>query len=228
MSSRKNLASAIAVLSITGFMVGCDTPETTTLDGGTDSEISIIEDDMMDHGAMDHDMMGHGAMNLGPADGEYNLRFIDAMIPHHEGAIAMAEEALENSDREEITTLANTIIEAQEEEIAQMQQWRSDWYPDAPETPTAWDSVSQTTTSMTPEQMAMMRMDMELGSGDDEFDLRFINAMIPHHQAAVTMAEDSITKSENPEMQELAQNIIVSQQEEINQLEQWRQEWYGF
>jgi len=228
MSSRKKLTSTIFALSLTGLIVGCDAPETTTLDGGTDLETSILEDGIMDHDMMDHGAMTHDAMDLGAADGEYDLRFIDAMIPHHQGAIVMAEEALENSEREEIIALANAIIEAQEEEIAQMQQWRSEWYPDAPDEPTAWDSVSQTTVSMTPEQIAMMRMDMDLGSGDGEFDLRFINAMIPHHQGAVIMAEDSITKSQNPAMQELAENIIVAQQAEINQLEQWRQEWYGF
>ncbi|CAD5963699.1 hypothetical protein NO108_03706 [Planktothrix rubescens] len=34
-----------------------------------------------------HSMM----MDLGPADAEYDLRFIDGMIPHHQGAIKMAE-----------------------------------------------------------------------------------------------------------------------------------------
>ena len=227
MYSRKKLTSAIFLLSISGFIISCDSPETTTLNNGADSEISITEDGMMDHDMMNHGMMGEGhTMDLGPADDEYNLRFIDAMIPHHEGALVMAEEALEKSEREEIIGLANEIINAQQEEIAQMEQWRNNLYPDAPETPTVWDSINQTTTTMTPEQLAMMRMDMNLGPADEEFDLRFINGMIPHHQAAVTMAEDLITKSENPEMQELAQNIIISQQTEINQLEQWRQEWY--
>jgi uncharacterized protein (DUF305 family) len=32
---------------------------------------------------MDHGSMSHSQMNLGPTDGEYDLRFIDSMIPHH-------------------------------------------------------------------------------------------------------------------------------------------------
>lgn len=35
--------------------------------------------------------------NLGPADAEFDLRFIKAMIPHHEGALTMAEAALNKS-----------------------------------------------------------------------------------------------------------------------------------
>jgi len=65
-------------------------------------------------------MMGHSQMgqdmDLGPADAEYDLRFIDAMIPHHQGAINMANEALQKSKRPEIRSLAQNIIKAQNRE----------------------------------------------------------------------------------------------------------------
>ncbi|MGQ9837512.1 MAG: DUF305 domain-containing protein [Cyanobacteriota bacterium] len=35
-------------------------------------------------------------IHLGCADESFDLQFIDAMIPHHESAVLMAEEALEN------------------------------------------------------------------------------------------------------------------------------------
>lgn len=46
--------------------------------------------------------------------------FIEEMIPHHDGAIAMAELALERSERTEILALSKEIIEAQKKEIVQM------------------------------------------------------------------------------------------------------------
>jgi uncharacterized protein (DUF305 family) len=79
---------------------------------------------------------------------------------------------------------------------------------------------------MSPEQMQSMMMKGDLGSADAEFDLRFINAMIPHHEGAVTMAEDALSKSKRPEVKQLAQDIIASQQKEIDQMKQWRQAWY--
>jgi len=79
-------------------------------------------DAMMHHGDMMHDM------DLGPADATYDLRFIDAMVKHHEGAIVMAEEALDKSERAEIRQLATEIIAEQKTEIAQMQEWRQAWY----------------------------------------------------------------------------------------------------
>lgn len=64
--------------------------------------------------------MDHGSMDLGPADESFDLRFIDAMIMHHQGAVVMAEDAQQNSLRPEIQTLASEIIAAQQTEIAEM------------------------------------------------------------------------------------------------------------
>ena len=74
--------------------------------------------------AMNAEMVNH----LGPADAEYDHRFIDMMIPHHEGAILMAKDALQKSQRPEIKKLAEDIIVAQEKEIAQLKAWGEAWY----------------------------------------------------------------------------------------------------
>jgi len=73
-------------------------------------------------------MMDHSTMSLGPADAEYDLRFMDAMIPHHEGAVVMAKDVLAKSKRTEMQQLANNIIASQQTEIDQMKQWRKMWY----------------------------------------------------------------------------------------------------
>ncbi len=179
---------------------------------------------------MNHDMM---SMDLGPKDETFDLRFIDAMIPHHEGAIAMAQQVLEQSSRPEIQTLAQDIINAQQQEIEQMQQWRQAWYPDAPTEPMMYHAEMGHMMPMTEEMRAAMMMDVDLGAADDEFDLRFLSAMIPHHEGALVMAEQVLDKSVNgashevrPELRELAENILASQQQEIDQMNQWMQEWY--
>jgi uncharacterized protein (DUF305 family) len=51
--------------------------------------------------------------------------------------------------------------------------------------------------------------------------------MIPHHQGAIVMAQDALNKSQRPEIKRLAQNIITSQQREIDQMKQWRTQWYS-
>ena len=177
-------------------------------------------DKQMNHGGMNHNM------DLGLADANYDLRFIDGMIPHHEGGVVMAKEALQKSKRPSIKKLANDIIKAQDQEIAELKQWRSSWYPKAPSDPQAWHAEMKHMMAMTPEQSRAMRMDMDLGVADGEFDLRFMNAMIPHHEGAVVMAKDAQSKSKRPEIKKLALSIISSQEAEINQMKQWRQAWY--
>ncbi|BAZ21361.1 hypothetical protein NIES4073_22390 [Kalymmatonema gypsitolerans NIES-4073] len=182
----------------------------------------------MNHGSgMHHTSDMNHNMDLGPEDADYDLRFIDGMTPHHQGAVEMAKEAQQKSKRPEIKNLAGEIIKAQNKEIAELKQWRTAWYPKAPGTPTAWHTQMNHTMAMSPEQSKAMRMDMDLGAGDAEFDLRFINAMIPHHEGAVTMAQDALSKSKRPEIKKLAQSIISSQQKEIEQMKQWRQAWYN-
>ncbi|MEN9568701.1 MAG: hypothetical protein RLZZ69_3897, partial [Cyanobacteriota bacterium] len=180
--------------------------------------------DMMENGhEMSHDM----SMDLGPADADYDLRFIDGMLMHHQGAVNMAQDALSKSQRPEIKKLAQDIIAAQNREISQMQEWRTAWYPKADGTPMAYHSQMGHMMAMTDEQKQAMMMSMDLGNADAEFDLRFINAMIPHHEGAVNMAQDALSKSQHPEVKKLAQGILTSQQGEIEQMNQWRKDWYN-
>jgi uncharacterized protein (DUF305 family) len=174
---------------------------------------------------MDHGAMGHG-MDLGPADANFDLRFIDAMIPHHQGAVVMAKDVLQKSKRPELRQLATAIISAQDKEIAQMQQWRKAWYAQAPNTPMAWHASMGHMMAMSPAQRQAMMMTMDLGPADANFDLRFLDAMIPHHEGALVMAKTVQQKSQRPELQRLAQDILRSQQAEIQQMQAWRKAWY--
>jgi uncharacterized protein (DUF305 family) len=203
---------AIALAGI-GFLAAC---APNNMHYGGDSKATANEQ----HGGMNH------SMDLGPSDANYDLRFIDAMIPHHEGAIIMAKEALKKSKRPELKKLATEIITAQEKEIAEMNSWRKAWYPKASDTPMAWHDSMNHMMPMSEEQIKAMRMDLDLGAADAGFDKRFIDAMIPHHEAAVVMAKDVGDKSKRPQIQELAGNIITSQDKEIEQMKQWKQAWY--
>lgn len=65
---------------------------------------------------------------LGQSDAEYDLRFINMMIQHHEGGIAMAQAALKDAKHSEIKEMSKKIIDTQQKEIDQFKTWRKQWY----------------------------------------------------------------------------------------------------
>jgi uncharacterized protein (DUF305 family) len=181
----------------------------------------------MDHGSMDHGQMGHGSMGMGSKgmarqmvmqNGEYSdERFIDAMVPHHQGAIEMAEVALDNAEHEEIKDLSRNIVSTQQAEIEELKSIKKEEF-----------GTSRVPMEMSKEQMRSMGMTMNPQhlAQSKPFDEAFIDAMIPHHQSAVYMAQVAREKSKIPEVKDLAENIVSAQQREIEQMKQWRERWY--
>ena len=153
--------------------------------------------------------MDHSGMQIDNADQPFDLLFIDSMIVHHQGAIEMAQEAQTQATKPEIKDLADAVIATQAAEIAQMQEWRQTWYPDAAST----------------EGMDMAMGTMAVANGDTRYDLRFIEAMIPHHEGAINMAKEAQTLAEHAEIKALAADIIAAQEAEIAQMQEWQAAW---
>jgi uncharacterized protein (DUF305 family) len=177
---------------------------------------SESENDMqgMAHGSESTDDTSEMLME----NGEYSdERFIDAMVPHHQGAIEMAQVALENAEHPEILALAEEIVAAQETEIGQLKSIKQEQF-----------GTSEVSMDMSKEQMEGMGMAMDPQdlANQDPFDEAFIDAMIPHHESAIEMANVVLGESENPEIREIAEAIVDAQKREIEQMRSWRDEWY--
>jgi uncharacterized protein (DUF305 family) len=176
----------------------------------------------MDHSNMDHGSMGMGsgemARQMVMENGKYSdERFIDAMVPHHQGAIEMAKVALKHAEHEEIKELSHNIISSQQAEIEELKSIKKEEF-----------GTSQVPMEMSQEQMRGMGMMMDPQELADKepFDKAFIDAMIPHHQSAIYMAQVAHEKSHNPHIKELAEHIMSAQQAEIEHMTHWRQQWY--
>lgn len=65
-------------------------------------------------------------------------------------------------------------------------------------------------------------------TGAVPFDRAFIDGMVPHHEAAIAMAQAAIDAGlTNPELVTIANDVISSQQLEIDQMHTWRDDWFG-
>jgi uncharacterized protein (DUF305 family) len=163
---------------------------------------------------------GSGGMASGMLmkDGKYSdERFIDAMVPHHEGPVEMARVAVKNAEHPEIERLAEHIISTQEAEINELESIKREEY-----------GTSKVPTHMSMGQTKDMSMMMNPQSLTDEnpFDKAFIDNMIPHHRSAIGMAQVARDESNNPKIKELATGIVSAQKREISQMKQWRTQWY--
>jgi uncharacterized protein (DUF305 family) len=163
---------------------------------------------------------GSGGMASGMLmeDGRYSdERFIDAMVPHHRGAVEMAEVALENAEHEEIRRLSEDIVSTQEAEIEELKEIKQEEF-----------GTSRIPTDMDPGQMEGMGMmtDPQSLADEEPFDKAFIRAMIPHHRSAIQMANVALERSDNPRIEKLAGEIVRAQEREISQMQTWCNEWY--
>jgi len=154
--------------------------------------------------------MGHDTSLDATSDTPYDLLFLDSMIVHHQGAITMAQDALANAQQSDLKSFAQNVIMQQDGEITQMKVWRAKWYPDAAET----------------SGLGMHMGDMSIGTDTTiSYDIRWIDAMISHHEGAIDMANDALKKSQNPDIINLCNAIIQAQSDEIAQLKAWRAQW---
>jgi uncharacterized protein (DUF305 family) len=175
--------------------------------------------------------------------GNIDRHFIVMMIPHHQGAVEMANLALKRAQHPEIKQLAGAIIRDQNREITQMRTWYRAWYgTDVPKmmpmgmmgNPSESSEVRMGNQPMMGgnssrgmmTMQSMMIGDLETLNNANNFDQEFIRQMIPHHQMAVMMAQMVQDTANKPEIRELAQNIIKTQILEIKQMQQWNQTWF--
>ena len=172
---------------------------------GADSSNAGMDHAGMDHGAMGHDQMGMSSYS--------DIRFLDQMTMHHRMAVEMAQDAVTKASSPEVRRMAQTMVADQEREIAQMQAWRQQWFPDeaAPDT------------TMSADDMAAMGMGMDMTMLDRAtgaaYDRMFLQHMIPHHAGAVTMAAEAQMHSERTEIRDLAETIIAAQASEIGDMQ---------
>lgn len=155
-----------------------------------------------------------------------DAHFIEQMIPHHEDAITMAKLAQTKAQREEVRQLASNIIDSQGKEINQMKEWYKNWFgKDVPSRNSVMNQHMMSDGSVMHMGMMGSESDMTSLEQSEDFDRKFVEQMIPHHQMAVMMANMLKNSTNRPEMKKLADDIITAQTSEIEMMRSWLNEW---
>lgn len=146
-------------------------------------------------------------MGLGKADRYVDLRYVNAMIAHHNGAILLANQISDKTERADIKHLTAEIQVGEPKAIAELYQWKKSWYND----------VSQVENPLV----------ANLGTKDEKTDLRFLNALIAHHQSGIEMTKEIRAKSSRKEVLDNADAVEAFLTNGVVMLKGWRKDLYG-
>lgn len=132
--------------------------------------------------------------------------FAVEMVPHHEGAIAMARLARDRAGSAFVRNLAGDVLRTQKEEIATLR---------AADRRLERAGIPRGSLGLTDAEMGMDHS-MDMLRGADDFDRAFMEMMIPHHEGAIAMAQVGLAKGGDVPLRRLAQQIVAAQQGEID------------
>ena len=111
--------------------------------------------------------------------------------------------------------MATDMALTQQGQIGRMQGWLDAWNLPATGAEPAMSWMGHPTEGRMPGMASPEEIERLQKASPEEADKIFFRLMIPHHQAAVPMAEAVIKETDRPEVENLAGAIAASQQGEI-------------
>lgn len=150
-----------------------------------------------------------------PGDSSPEAGFARDMLVHHAQAVEMAELARFRTQDPAVRTLATDIALTQQAQIGQVRGWLDVWGLPVTRRAPAMAWMGHPTAGLMP-GMATPAQVRALSTGPPaEADVAFLQAMIPHHRAAVAMAEAVLERTGRDEVRRLAAGIVAAQRSEI-------------
>lgn len=135
---------------------------------------------------------------------DVDVRFTQGMLPHHMQAVRNAEIEIAMGEAPEVKAIAKKILAAQEKEIATMQGFLKTFGAQEKAAPADQQAVWAKNTA-----------DLRTAASPAARDVVFLTNMVPHHSAAIPMAQLDIKMGKFPAAQALATQIKTSQRMEI-------------
>ena len=157
---------------------------------------------------------------VAPADSSAEAGFARDMVVHHAQAVQMAEIVRDRTESEEIRTLAADIALTQQAQIGQMQGWLQVWglSPTSSEPAMSW--MGDPTEGRMPGMASPEELNELQQTTPENADILFLQLMIPHHKAAIPMANAVLEETDRPEVKQLATAIAASQEAEVRLMQE--------
>ena len=156
---------------------------------------------------------------------EADAQFMTGMISHHAQAIVMSGWAPSHEAGPSVQRLAARIINAQQDEIATMQQWLGDRgypVPEAKPVPMKMMMNGVEHEMLMPGMLTDEQMHQLDQARGEAFDSLFLTFMIQHHKGAVSMVKDlfgSYGAAQDETVFKFANDVSVDQSTEIARME---------
>lgn len=150
-----------------------------------------------------------------PGDDSAEAGFARDMSVHHAQAVEMAEIVRDKTESDEVRLMAADMALTQQGQIGQMQGWLGAWGLPATGKQPAMSWMGHPTEGRMPGMASPEQIERLQTASPAEADKMFFRLMIPHHQAAVPMAEAAIEQTDQPEVENLAGAVVATQKGEI-------------
>ncbi|MFF3016840.1 DUF305 domain-containing protein [Streptomyces sp. NPDC057939] len=137
--------------------------------------------------------------------------YVRDMTEHHRQALAMSALAPERASAEGVKRVAERIAAAQGPEIGAMEKWVARHPAPAPH---AGGHDHATMPGMaTPQQLEQLR-----DARGADFDRLFLTLMTSHHEGALKMAGEALSRGNNVAVEEMATEVVATQSAEIHRM----------
>jgi uncharacterized protein (DUF305 family) len=217
----KTLLSSSVIILV--FLTGaCKSSEPATTSNSTEKSSEDINKAELE--ALYWAKIDSSKMNFTDAD----VKFMTDMIGHHAQALIMSDLAPKNDASPQIRTLAARIINAQNDEIATMQNWLRERNQPVPEVHIDGLNLMihgkgmDHSDHMNMKGMLSQEQLVELSEAKGtEFDRLYLKYMIQHHSGAVTMVQTLINTDgavQDEQAFRLSTDINVDQVTEIERM----------
>ncbi|MGH3761939.1 DUF305 domain-containing protein [Actinophytocola sp.] len=147
------------------------------------------------------------------APNDADVAFVRDMIVHHGQAVEMADLAPNRAPRDDVAGLADRIADTQRSEIDMLNRWLELHGHEKVDPAGHGDAHAGMPGMATPQQMRALRE-----ARGARFDTLFLQLMVTHHEGALTMVEDVRTSGVNVRVQEIADDVAVTQSDEIHRM----------